>query len=412
MKKVLGIISIGLFFLLAACNQLAKGPDAVLDPQIRGGTLALPTEHRSMALIVNTHPSINELECGGTLIDRSWVLTAATCTAVGDRLDILAIVLGEHDRGVDEGTEQTLAVSERIVHPDFDERTGQHDIALLHLASPATLNASATLASLGNLPAAGSTLRVIGWGNFNYYCCLLTIPFPLKVDLPLRTDAQCRAVHPDLDTFYTFCAGDGTWVDRSDVTITRGTGPIANSADRNAPIFISESDIQVGLLTAYSGRGGDPINVYTKIAPYRDWILSVISAPPAIVLPSVLVPCMWGEEPGCRELIVEVQPDLCLPCFEKLTILSDKPYSVHFSVPALELNPDAFAKTFKLSAYTTEGKLVAEAVPNQQEAMLELPSPLGKGDYELQIEVLDQNLAQQLNGSEKFPFVFTFDAAQ
>lgn len=74
----------------------------------------------------------NQELCGGSIISSSWIITAAHCV---EDYSVSLITIYAGSIGVWTGT-QKRAVSQVIVHPNFNSRTYENDIALLRLASP------------------------------------------------------------------------------------------------------------------------------------------------------------------------------------------------------------------------------------------------------------------------------------
>jgi secreted trypsin-like serine protease len=117
--------------LLAACvtqpDELAQVEQAIV-----GGTQAATTEFPTVVGLL--HGTGNWF-CTGVLVDKDWVLTAASCfddtSATQVRLD---------DATIADGGGKTVNVSEIHMHPSWNinSTTWSHDIALLKLATSVT----------------------------------------------------------------------------------------------------------------------------------------------------------------------------------------------------------------------------------------------------------------------------------
>ncbi|KAG8452592.1 hypothetical protein GDO86_004394, partial [Hymenochirus boettgeri] len=105
--------------------------------------------------------------CGGSLIRANRVLTAAHCV---DRSVSYRVVVGDHNIYQSDGTEQYLSVSRIVKHGNWNPNNvaAGYDIAVLHLASSATLN---NYVKLAQLPSDGAVLAqnygciISGWGK-------------------------------------------------------------------------------------------------------------------------------------------------------------------------------------------------------------------------------------------------------
>lgn len=97
---------------------------------------------------------------------------------------------GEHQRSVQEGSEQVLEVKEIILHPEYDVLTYENDIAVIKLTEHLHFN---EYVQPINLPPEGMTLTgecmVAGWGPVNEGGEDTDVPY--KATVPIWSHDDC-----------------------------------------------------------------------------------------------------------------------------------------------------------------------------------------------------------------------------
>lgn len=389
-NKLVGFLVLLVTLLLASCSQApAPTENDALESQLVGGTATSPGAYPWMAQVWSTVPPSGQ-KCGGILIAKSWVVTAASC--VGSSPSFYYVVLGDHMPFVNEGTEQKIKVKAIVKHPNYSPPSQEYNLALLELDAPATLDARVSLATIAAVPGPGTPLRVAGWGseiinpNTNWY----------TVTGSLRTLNMARVSDPSCGFIFSasrFCGDSGTSAKRLAFN------------DVGDPIFLPATKQVVGLA---GRRSANPSRYqqFTKLSPFKSWMDSH-TKPILFIHPCLLL------SRNCTLIELPSYPHECWVCDFELIVPQEENYLIRFSLAELELKPETFAAAFSLQLLTSDGKLIAQGRGDGREAMLELSSRLPKGEYQVRVELLDETVAKVIHADgEKYPFLFSFSLAK
>ncbi|XP_050356544.1 CLIP domain-containing serine protease HP8-like [Nymphalis io] len=235
-----------------------------------------------------------EYICGGTLISKFTVLTAAHCaTFKGDAMnpEILGIILGKYSLLGNELTTQDKEVHQVIVHDEYEHQTLNNDIALLKLRTEAAFNNYVQPACLwldkayDQMESYSIFGTVVGWGidqsdNLSKKLQEATMPSVPEID--------CIRYNP---VFYSnilngkkFCAGYNNGTSACNGDSGGGFHVFVRDAKTPASQYLTTEIPGAwyvkGIVSVSLARQDDSIcdpqayAVFTDVAKYRDWILS------------------------------------------------------------------------------------------------------------------------------------------
>ncbi|TRZ04270.1 hypothetical protein DNTS_015281 [Danionella cerebrum] len=163
-------------------------------PRIMGGKDATHGNWPWMALIKDKNGGI----CGGTLINKQWVLTAAHC---GDNNSKLSVYLGAWQKDTlserERRTKQKIDVNTVYHHPDYPKNDLDNDIALLKLSSAieefTEFIRPVCLADKDSKFDVGTVCWVAGWGQTEYEIPLFNDDPLQEAQIEVFSNAYCEA---------------------------------------------------------------------------------------------------------------------------------------------------------------------------------------------------------------------------
>ncbi|AWP03108.1 putative trypsin-like [Scophthalmus maximus] len=229
----------------------------LMQGRIVGGYTAAPNSIKYMVSLQSTR---GQHFCGGSLVHRYWVLTAAHCNIGAEHMMIVA---GDYIINSYEGNEQYAKPHRLVTHPLYNRSTNNADIMLIKLRAPVVLNKYVSLVPLprqGTAENEGRLCRVAGWG-FNSLA-EGQARFTLRtVTVPIISTARCNSS----DSFNgnitanMICAG------------YRTGGKDACKGDSGGPLVCGGR--AYGVVSWGNGCGDAKFpGVYVAVSKFRRWI--------------------------------------------------------------------------------------------------------------------------------------------
>ncbi|XP_058246866.1 transmembrane protease serine 9-like [Hemibagrus wyckioides] len=249
-------ISLLVLSVLHLCGAMEGG--------IIGGREAKPHSRPYMVSV-----QINNMHtCGGVLIKKDYVLTAAHCvneTEYPGKVK-LEVVLGAHNISEKERQQQRIQVQKFIKHPCYKRKENQNDIMLLKLESKAKLNEVVEIIHLPKknekLPAK-TECSIAGWGRTSQNSGASDVL--REVMLKVQDNSQCKK----------------SWQHNFDIDNMICTAPDGKKAfckgDSGSPLICGNEPQGLAAYTHYGNCLNYP-EVYMKITYFLPWIKEIIGS--------------------------------------------------------------------------------------------------------------------------------------
>lgn len=247
-------------------------PAQAVAPRIAGGSPISISEAPWQTLLVIRNREV----CGGSLLNGSWILTAAHCMDEGVSAGDVKAYAGV-SKQTDRGAKNELSVAEVIVHPAWNPATQFNDIALIRLGSP--VGASGTTQSVqlptaenaATWPAAGTAATVVGWGAASEGGAVSNDLQRASLSILAGPgDPACGSYGTGFDPTTQICAG----VPAGNVDACQG--------DSGGGLIVSGAagPTVAGVVSTGAGcaKAGFP-GVYARVTTFVPWIAGYIGAP-------------------------------------------------------------------------------------------------------------------------------------
>ncbi|XP_062454699.1 trypsin-like [Rhea pennata] len=223
--------------------------------RVLGGAPCPPQAHPGLVLLFH----FEQPQCGGALLGRRWVLSAAHC-----RTSHIQVRAGVHSLAAPSGWEQYAVAEKIVVHPGFSPQEGTNaysdDLMLLRIEPPLDITPYVKPLALPlTPPAVGTNCTVMGWGT-------TTSPeesypdTPQCVNVSVVADSECQAIYAGKATEDMLCAG-----------VAEG-GKDSCQGDSGGPL-VCDGELQ-GIVSWGDhpcGQAGKP-GVYSRVYSYLEWI--------------------------------------------------------------------------------------------------------------------------------------------
>merc|ERR1712107_630714 len=219
--------------------------------------------------------------CGGTIVNKRFVLTAAHC--YNSMFATMHVIVGEHNvcdgnpQGSPNEGGKLIKVKKMTLHPDYNSRTIDNDIAVLKLAEDLTFTKKikpACLPSSETKDYSGSASTVSGWGGTIGYGPNDQQPQqPRQCTLKETIVKLLKGSDPMCSKYLkTSCSKIKLCAFAKDTDACQG--------DSGGPLTVPENGkyTLVGVVSYGSGCASSTPGVYVRVQGFLPWTKNLVSS--------------------------------------------------------------------------------------------------------------------------------------
>ncbi|XDV23464.1 hypothetical protein PO909_028037 [Leuciscus waleckii] len=243
--------------------------DQTIEERVVGGEVAQPHSWPWQISLQYLSGNSYHHTCGGTLIRKNWVMTAAHCV---DTSRTWQVLLGAHDINNHEQFYRYMDVSEVIIHPNWNRNNvaSGYDIALMRLSSDVNMTPFVQLATLppsGQVLPHNSICYITGWGR-------------VQTGGPLSSHLKQALLHV-MD--HNTCTRSDWWGStvKSSMVCAGGGSLSGCQGDSGGPLNcqVNRQYVVHGVTSFVSSEGCNAYQkptVFTRVSAYISWINGII----------------------------------------------------------------------------------------------------------------------------------------